>query len=146
MQLDWNWVLLLGGALLIFLEVALGGFAGFDLVLIGSAFMIGGALGLWFQNTNLALIVGGALCVVYLLVGRRWLRRRMHVKHVPSNADAFLGEEAVVTARIAAHEAGRVKVRGEEWRALPSSATAGPFEPGAIVTVESVDGVTLKVR
>jgi hypothetical protein len=43
--LDWNWVLLIGGACLVLLEVALGGFAGFDMVLVGSAFMIGGAVG-----------------------------------------------------------------------------------------------------
>jgi len=146
MQLDSNWALLLGGALLVLVEVALGGFAGFDLVLVGSAFMIGGALGLWFQNTNLALIVGSALCLLYLLAGRRWVRRRLNLKPMPSNADAVLGQSAVVTARIAAHEPGRVKVRSEEWLAIPTIGVSGPFEPGTIVTVEAVDGVTLMVR
>ena len=45
MSISWNWLLIISGALLILLEVALGGFAGFDLVLIGSAFMVGGAVG-----------------------------------------------------------------------------------------------------
>ena len=35
----WNWLLILSGAALILIEVAAGGFAGFDLVLIGSAFV-----------------------------------------------------------------------------------------------------------
>src|SRR5206468_3483705 len=48
MTMQWNWVLVVAGALLVLLEVALGGFAGFDLVLIGSAFVIGGLLGLAF--------------------------------------------------------------------------------------------------
>jgi hypothetical protein len=30
----WNWILIVAGAALILAEVALGGFAGFDLVLI----------------------------------------------------------------------------------------------------------------
>ena len=146
MGINWNWVLLILGACLILLEVALGGFAGFDLVLIGSAFMIGGALGLWIHSTNLALIVAGVLCLAYLAVGRRWVRRRIRTKAVPSNADALLGQSGVVTARIAEHEPGRVKVRSEEWLAAPAAGAKGPFDPGTVVTVEAVDGVTLKVR
>jgi membrane protein implicated in regulation of membrane protease activity len=146
MELDWNWALLIGGALLILLEVALGGFAGFDLVLIGSAFMMGGVVGLWTDNSNLAWIIGGALGVLYLLAGRRWVRRKLQVKHVPSNTDAVLGQSGVVTARIAPHEFGRVKIQSEEWLAAPASGVTGPIEPGTVVTVEAVDGVTLKVR
>jgi membrane protein implicated in regulation of membrane protease activity len=146
MSLDWSWVILIGGAGLILVEVALGGFAGFDLVLIGSAFLIAGILGLSFHNANVALIVGGALCLAYLGVGRRWVRRRIRHKSIPSNADAVLGQSGVVTLRIAQHEPGRVKVLSEEWRAAPAAGVSGPLELGAIVTVEAVDGVTLKVR
>jgi membrane protein implicated in regulation of membrane protease activity len=146
MGLNWNWLLLIAGACLILVEVALGGFAGFDLVLIGSAFMIGGGLGLWFHSTNVALIVGGLLCLTYLGLGRRWVRRRIKSKPIPSNTDAVLGQSGVVTARIAEHEPGRVKVRSEEWRAAPAAGVSGPLEPGTTVTVEAVDGVTLKVR
>ena len=146
MELDWNWGLLIGGAILILLEVALGGFAGFDLVLIGSAFMVGGTVGLWTDNTNLAFIVGGLLCLLYLAAGRRWVRRNLRAKSVPSNADALLGQSGVVIARIQPHEFGRVKVQSEEWLAAPASGVAGPIEPGTVVTVEAVDGVTLKVR
>ena len=146
MELDWNWALLIGGALLILVEVALGGFAGFDLVLIGSAFMMGGAVGLWTDNTNVAFIVGGVLCLAYLAAGRRWVRRTLRVKTVPSNADALLGQSGVVMARIQQHEFGRVKVQSEEWLAAPASGVVGPLEPGTVVTVEGVDGVTLKVR
>jgi membrane protein implicated in regulation of membrane protease activity len=38
-----------------------------------------------------------------------------------------------------------VKVDDEVWRALPTSGT-GPFETGALVTIASVEGVTLLVR
>jgi membrane protein implicated in regulation of membrane protease activity len=146
MVLDWNWALLIVGAALILVEVALGGFAGFDLVLIGSAFVLAGALGMWLHAEKVALIVGGVLCLAYLGVGRRWVRRRIRQKPIPSNADAVLGQAGVVTARIAKHQPGRVKVLSEEWLASPAADASGPFEEGTIVTVEAVEGVTLKVR
>jgi membrane protein implicated in regulation of membrane protease activity len=65
---------------------------------------------------------------------------------VPSNADALLGERALVTVRVAEHAPGQVKVRDEVWRAVPAPGSAGPFEQGVVVTVEGVDGVTLRVR
>jgi membrane protein implicated in regulation of membrane protease activity len=141
-----SWVLLIGGACLVLIEVALGGFAGFDLVLVGSAFMIGGVVGLWLHNTNLATIVAAALCLAYLGVGRRWVRRRIVQKHTPTNTDAVLGQSGIVIARIAEHAPGRVKVRGEEWLASPAPGLSGPLEPGTVVVVEAVDGVTLSVR
>jgi len=144
--MNWNWVLLIGGAALILAEVALGGFAGFDLVLVGSAFMLGGSLGLVLHSTNLGLIVGGGLGLLYLLLGRRYVRRKIHLKNTPTNIDAVLGQSGVVIARVAEHEPGRVKVRSEECLATPAAGVRGPIEPGTIVTVEAVDGVTLQVR
>ncbi len=144
--MDWNWILLLTGALLILVEVALGGFAGFDLVLIGSAFMLGGALGLWFDNTRVGLLVSSALCLLYLADGRRWVRRRMTPTPLASNVDALVGTTGVVLQRVAGHEPGQVRVRDEVWRAVPVPGVSGPFEPGAVVTVAGVDGVTLHVR
>jgi membrane protein implicated in regulation of membrane protease activity len=146
MELDWNWVLLIGGALLILVEVALGGFAGFDLVLIGSAFMLGGILGLWTENTNVAWIVAAVLCVAYLVAGRRWIRRKVRVESMPSNTDALLGQSGVVIVRIQTHEFGRVRIQSEEWLAAPAAGVTEPIEPGTVVTVEAIDGVTLKVR
>jgi membrane protein implicated in regulation of membrane protease activity len=142
----WNWVLLVAGALLILVEVAFGGFAGFDLVLIGSAFVLGGGLGLLTHSPALGLAVASGLCVAYIALGRRWVRGRLASKHVPSNADALLGQRAMVTVRIAEHAPGQVKVRDEVWRATPAPGVSGPFEVGAVVTVDGVDGVTLRVR
>jgi membrane protein implicated in regulation of membrane protease activity len=143
--MNWNWVLLLSGAGLILVEIALGGFAGFDLVLIGSAFVLGGALGLAFGNTTLGFLVASALCIVYIAVGRRWVRKRLHNRTVPSNADALIGQSGMVVVKVGAHEPGQVKVRDEIWRAVPASGN-GPFEAGAIVTVAAIDGVTLEVK
>jgi membrane protein implicated in regulation of membrane protease activity len=147
MSNQWNWALLLIGALMTLVEVALGGFAGFDLVLIGSAFMIGGALGLWLQNATVGMLVSGGLCLLYIVIGRRWMRARVRVQGgVRSNVDAVLGQRGLVMQRVAEHQPGQVKIKDEIWRAVPASDATGPFEPGAVVTVVSVDGITLQVR
>lgn len=146
MSIDWSWVLVLAGAVLVLAEVLLGGFAGFDLVLIGSAFVLGGVAGLVTKSPGIAYTTAAVLGVVYIAVGRRMVRERLAVSrsHV-SNVDAVLGREGVVQQRVGAHEPGLVKVDDEVWRALPVSG-AGPFETGARITVASVDGVTLQVR
>ncbi|TMQ73409.1 MAG: hypothetical protein E6K81_04630, partial [Candidatus Eisenbacteria bacterium] len=103
MEMGWSWGLVIAGALLILVEVAFGGFAGFDLVLIGSAFVVGGGVGLWTQRPAVGLIVAAVLCLFYIAAGRRWVRARLRPKSVPSNADALLGERALVTVRVAEH-------------------------------------------
>ena len=146
MPLDWTWLLILAGALLVLVEVAFGGFAGFDLVLIGSTFVLGGVVGLVTGSPALAYATAAVLGVVYIAVGRRLVRERIAVsrKH-PTNVDAVLGKQGLVQQRIGAHEPGMVKVDDEVWRALPAPG-AGPFEAGTLVTIASVDGVTLFVR
>jgi membrane protein implicated in regulation of membrane protease activity len=141
-----NWLLIIAGALLILVEVALGGFAGFDLVLIGSSFVLGGAFGLMFHSVTVGLIVASALCVLYIAVGRRWVRDRFHRRSIESNVDGLIGERGIVTVRVAEHAPGQIRVHDEVWRAVPVAGSSGPFEPGAIVTVQGVDGVTLQVR
>ena len=146
MSAFWNWVLIVAGALLVLVEVALGGFAGFDLVLIGSAFVIGGLAGLWVGSPGLGFVVASVLCVLYIGVGRRIVRKRMLTKPIPSNADALIGLKGIVTQRIATHAPGQIRVRDETWRAAPAAGIDGPLENGTEVTVTAVDGVTLQVR
>ena len=141
-----NWLLLVAGALLILVEVALGGFAGFDLILIGSAFLLGGGIGMVAGSPVVGFVVASVLCVAYIAVGRRWVRSHLKNRAVPSNTDALLGERGVVTARVAEHAPGQVKVRDEVWRAVPAAGAGESFDVGTVVTVERVDGVTLMVR
>jgi|SRR5262245_9439074 len=145
-MLDWNWVLLLAGALMILIEVLLGGFAGFDLVLVGSAFVLGGIVGLILANPLAGFISASLLCLAYITIGRRWVRDRIRVHKVATNVDALVGLQGVVTQRVALHVPGQVKVKDETWRAVPASGIPGPFEPGSVVTVAGVEGVTLQVR
>src|SRR5689334_16933031 len=66
MTVNWNWVLLLAGGLMILVEVLLGGFAGFDLVLIGSTFVVGGVVGLLLANSLAGFVTASVLCVAYI--------------------------------------------------------------------------------
>jgi len=149
MTISWNWLLIIAGAALILIEVSAGGFAGFDMVLIGSAFVVGGAVGLYFHGLYLGMIVGGALCALYIAVGRRWVRSHFDLKGAAatqSNTDAVLGRKGLVVSRIALHVPGRVRVNQEEWRAVLAQGVASPLEEGTEITVTAVDGVTLQVR
>jgi membrane protein implicated in regulation of membrane protease activity len=142
----WNWALVILGAIFILLEVMAGGFAGFDLVLIGSAFILGGVGGLIFQSALVGVVLSAVLCLAYIFIGRRWVRARMHRPSLPSNTDALIGQKANVTLRIAPHTPGRVKLDDEEWRAVAVDRDSAVFEADTEVTVDSVDGVTLNVR
>ncbi len=147
MDFDWGWALVILGAVMILLEVMLGGFAGFDLVLVGSTFVAGGAVGLLVGNPVVGGLTTAALCVAYIVIGRRYLRDHLRpAEHTASNMDALIGRQAMVEARIGEHEAGMVKVGDEVWRATPAPDAKGPFEPGVVVSIAGVDGVTLQVR
>lgn len=141
-----NWLLVIGGVVLVIAELLLGAVTGFDLALIGVSMATGGALGLAFASTKVGLFSAGALAFVYLAFFRRWLRSKLVVTDRPSNVDAIVGRTGVVTERIAPQEPGQVKVGDEIWRAELARPTDDARNPGERVTVEAVEGVTLKVR
>lgn len=141
-----NWVLVIGGIVCVILELALGAITGFDLALVGGSLALGGAIGLFAGSDKVGLIAGAALALLYFVVFRSWLKSKLTVHEQPSNVDAVLGKNGVVTKRIAARDAGLVKVGAEEWRAELLNVEDAAREVGATVTVASVEGVTLKVR
>jgi membrane protein implicated in regulation of membrane protease activity len=142
----WDWVLIVAGALLVLVEVAFGGFAGFDLVLIGSTFIVGGAAGMALRSPAIGFVIAAVLCVIYIGAGRKLVRARMQTKAIPTNSDALIGLKGVVTQRIAPHLPGQIRVRDETWRAGLAAGIDGPLENGTEVTVTAVEGVTLQVR
>jgi membrane protein implicated in regulation of membrane protease activity len=146
MPMDWNWVLIVAGAVMVLVEVALGGFAGFDLVLIGSSFVLGGILGLAVDSPVTGLVTASALCLLYIVAGRRWVRGRLKRPGIHTNTDALIGQRALVMQAVSEHLPGQVRLRDEVWRARPAAGEAGTLEVGNEVVVEGVDGVTLLVR
>jgi membrane protein implicated in regulation of membrane protease activity len=141
-----NWLLVIGGIVCVIVELAMGAATGFDLALIGGSLTIGGAIGLFAASEKVGLLAAGGLSLIYLALFRRWLKSKLLVKEQASNVDAMLGKTGVVTRRIAPREPGIVKVGAECWRAELASSEETARDTGATVTVESVEGVTLRVR
>jgi membrane protein implicated in regulation of membrane protease activity len=143
----WNWMLIGFGGILIVAELLMGAVTGFDLALMGLSLVAGGGVGLYFASTKVGLIASGLLAFFYVVFIRQRLRARMTPKATqPSNVDAILGRSGVVTLKIGPHEAGRVKVGDEEWRAVLAADAGASREPGQTITVVSAEGVTLTVR
>ena len=141
-----NWLLIIGGIVCVIVELALGAMTGLDLALIGGSLAIGGGIGLLAGSEKIGLLAAGGLALVYLAIFRTWLKAKLTVKNHPSNIDAIVGRTGVVTKRIALHEPGMVKVGDEVWRAELANAGEAARDLGAEVKVESVEGVTLRVR
>jgi len=141
-----NWLLVIGGIVCVIIELALGAMTGFDLALIGGSLAVGGGIGLLLGSEKIGLLAAGGLALVYLAVFRSWLKSTLTVKDHASNVDAIVGKTGVVTKRIAQNEPGMVKVGAEVWRAELVGAEDAARDLGTTVKVESIDGVTLKVR
>ncbi len=141
-----NWLLVIGGVVCVIAELALGVLTGFDLALIGASMIAGGAIGLVFGSSSVGLLAAGILAFAYLAFFRRWLRAKLNVRVQASNIDAVVGKSGVVVKRVASREPGQVKVGDEVWRAELAQTEAAARNPGDTVTVESAEGVTLKVR
>lgn len=65
------------------------------------------------------------------------------VRSLPTNVAALIGAEARVTETIEVDRMGRVKVRGDDWRAVSDDGQA--IAAGARVIVIEVEGTTLHV-
>jgi membrane protein implicated in regulation of membrane protease activity len=141
-----NWLLIIIGIVCVIVELALGALTGFDLALIGGSLAIGGGIGFLVGSAKIGLLAAGGLSLVYLAVFRTWLRAKLNVKEHSTNVDAVVGKAGLVTKRIAALEPGMVKLGGEVWRAELAGPGDAALEAGATVRVESIEGVTLKVR
>ena len=144
---DWlNWLLVIGGIICVIVELALGAVTGFDMALIGGSMVVGGGIGLLTGSAKIGLLASGGLALVYLAVFRSWLKAKLTVHDQPTNVDAVVGKTGVVTKRIASQEPGMVKLGSELWRAELAGSDGTALEKGTTVKVESVEGVTLKVR
>lgn len=112
-------------------------------------FAVGGVAGLiayaagleiWLQILIFALVSAVALAVTRPLVKKFTNGRKM-----PTNADRYIGEKAVVTEKIENDlSKGAVKIGGLEWTAR--SVDSKTAEVGEQVTVEAIEGAKLIVR
>ncbi|MFC1904237.1 NfeD family protein [Chloroflexota bacterium] len=139
----WLWlVFIIVGLLLVLLELIVGVETGFDLVIIGSAFILGGLVGWPFHSWVLPLIVTSLICVIYVVIGRRYVHRWTAVKKVKTNIDAIIGSEGIVLKNIARNVDGRIRVGSQQWRARAEE----NIKEGDEIVVTGISGSTLIVE
>ncbi len=134
---------LIGAFVLCILEMFTG-----DLVLLGFGIAAAGAS---IASSTGADKVGqlstfGAVSVVFLVVVRPFAKRHLYKSSDPrkTNAAALIGQRATVVDEIpGGQDIGRVKLGGEEWRAV--SVDGAAFPSGSTVSVTRVEGATLVV-
>jgi membrane protein implicated in regulation of membrane protease activity len=138
--IDPGWLWLIGGVLLLILEVIA---PGFFLVFLGAAGIATGVFTLLF---HLGLAPQLALFAIYAVIAVMAGRRFYSVKDASSDpllndrAGRLVGKVVTVVAPVDEHS-GRVRVGDSEW-----SARGGPAAPGERVRITGVDGNCLKVE
>jgi membrane protein implicated in regulation of membrane protease activity len=140
---SWFWaIFVVIGLLMVLLELLVGVQTGFDLVFLGSAFILGGLLTWPLHSWVLTLIVTSAICLLYVALGRRYVHRLTTARKSKTNIDTIVGKTGIVIRKIAKNTDGRVQVGNEDWKARASE----DIEEGDEVMVSGVSGVTLMVE
>jgi len=139
---SWMWLIFISiGLLMILLELIVGVGTGLDLVFLGSALIIGGLVTWPFHSWVLTLIITLAICVAYLVLGRRYVHRWTATRKEITNIDAIIGKKGIVLQSLTPGVNGLVKVGNEEWRARAEES----IEKGEVIVVTAINGVTLNV-
>jgi membrane protein implicated in regulation of membrane protease activity len=140
---SWLWLIFIAAGLaLILLELLLGIETGLDMVFIGSAFVLGGLISIALQSWVWTAVISGAICVIYVFLGRRYIHNRIAVKTEKTNIDTIIGRRGFVRQDISQKNYGLVKIGMEEWRAKADE----DIKEGEEITVIDVSGVTLSVK
>jgi membrane protein implicated in regulation of membrane protease activity len=139
----WTWLIFIGaGLVLIILELFVGVDTGLDLVFIGTALVLGGLITLAIHSWVGTAIVAGIICVLYVLIGRRYIHRKVAVGVSKTNIDTIIGKTGIVQQDIVRDKDGLVKVGNEQWRARSEES----IKEGEGITVTGISGVTLTVK
>jgi membrane protein implicated in regulation of membrane protease activity len=140
---EWMWLIfVIVGVVLGIIEVVAGGEA--DIGLIGLAFIVGGLVTMAAQTWSPTVVVTTVICVAYVTVGRRYVKRWMAVRKMPTNVDALIGRRGLVLQDISRHDAGRVQIESRQWRARAEGSV--DIDAGKEVEVTAIRGATLEVR
>ena len=140
-NIDPGWIWLIGGVLLLIMEVIA---PGFFLVFIGAAAI---ATGLFTVLFDLGTAAQLALFVLYALVAVM-LGKRAYANRTTDSSDPLLNDRAgrlvgkvVTVVSDVDDQNGRVRVGDSEW-----SARGGPAAAGTRVRITGVDGNCLTVE
>jgi membrane protein implicated in regulation of membrane protease activity len=140
---SWAWLVFVAiGLVMILLELIVGVETGLDLVFIGTAFILGGLITIPMNSWVWTAVVTGVICVLYLVIGRRFVHKRIAVAKEKTNIDAIVGKTGIVKQEVGRTNYGLVKIGMEDWRAQSEE----DIKEGEEVIVTSVSGVTLNVK
>jgi len=134
--------LIILGILAIIVEIILGAATGFELLIIGIVFIIGGGAGMLTGSMMIAIGTIIALILGYVFFGRNTIKQALHITTTKTNTDSIIGKQGVVIEPINPDVPGQIKYEGEIWRAEAEKAIA----KGKKIKIISVSGVTLKVE
>jgi len=137
-----NITLIILGILAIIVEIILGAATGFELLIIGIVFIIGGAIGMLTGSMMIAIGTIIVLILGCVFFGRKMIKQALHVTTSKTNIDSIIGKQGVVVETINPEVPGQIKYEGEIWRAESEKA----LSKGKKVKIISVSGVTLKVE
>ena len=141
MDIDPGWLWLIGGVLLLILEVIA---PGFFLVFIGAAAIATGLFTVLFDlGTASQLALFALYAVIAVMVGRKFYANRTADSTDPllnDRAGRLVGKSVTVVEAVDEH-GGRVRVGDSEW-----SARGGPAQVGERVRITGVDGNCLTVE
>ena len=136
-----GWLWMIGGVLLLILELIA---PGFFLVFLGASALATGFFAVLF---GLGLVPQLALFALYsilaVMIGRRFYNVRgieSSDPHLNDRAARMIGRSVVVVIPVDEHS-GRVRVGDSEW-----SARGGPAQPGERVRITRVEGNCLIVE
>lgn len=134
-------ILIVFGIFAIIVEIILGAATGFELLILGIVFVIGGIAGTISGSMQIALGTIIVLILGYMFFARNAIKQVLHITTTKTNADSIIGKEAKVVEGIAQDEPGQVNIEGEIWRAESDK----KIVKGEKVTIKSVSGVTVRV-
>lgn len=140
---SWAWLIFVGvGLVLVMMELFIGIDTGLDLVFIGSAFILGGLITLAMESWVWTAVTSGGICVIYIVIGRKYIHSRTAVKATKTNIDTIIGKTGIVQQDINPGTDGLVRVGKEQWRAQAEET----IKEGSTIEVTSISGVTLTVK
>ncbi len=83
--------------------------------------------------------------ILALAIGKPFVKKYVHSKVVPTNADMCVGQEALVIEKISnIKQTGQVKLKGQVWTARTANEEVIPEDE--IVVIDKIEGVKLIVH
>ncbi len=130
-------------------ELLIGVHAGFDLVLVGSCFILGGLLArlsellkLGFPSETVAAVSTAIFCILYVVLGRRYLKQKLLSTLHRSNVDKLIGSQGLMTEAVSPDQPGKIVLEHETWLARSKET----LTVGSKAEVVRIEGISLWVK